>query len=154
MSGAAHHRGSSRQNFATPPEFVHAVEARFGAITVDLAASADNAKAPAWIDEERNSLLVDWHKFDGLLWLNPPFAHIKPWARKCDVESALGARIALLVPASVGSEWFNDHVHGRALVLPLRPRLTFVGADDPYPKDLMLCVFGEPAGFEPWRWKP
>ncbi len=60
----------------------------------------------------------------------------------------------MLIPASVATNWFADEIHGCALVLPIRPRLTFVGHQHPYPKDLMLCVYnlGAP-GFEPWRWK-
>ena len=39
------------------------------------------------------------------------------------------------------------------MVLGLSPRLTFEGTDDPYPKDLMLSVFGYGlSGFGTWRW--
>ncbi len=41
------------------------------------------------------------------------------------------------------------------MVLGLSPRLTFEGTKDPYPKDLMLSVFGYGMnGFDTWRWKP
>ena len=59
----------------------------------------------------------------------------------------------MLVPASVGSCWFADHVFGKALVLPLRPRLVFVGETHPYPKDLMALAWEGYAGFELWKWK-
>lgn len=65
-----------------------------------------------------------------------------------------GASIALLVPASVGSYWFSNHVYPHALVLAFRPRLSFDGKH-PFPKDLILCLYSpeiEP-GFQPWRWK-
>jgi len=102
-----------------------------------------------------NALTENWCRWAGLLWLNPPYDNIKAFAAKCRAESAKGATIAMLIPASVATNWFAEEIHGHALVLPIRPRLTFVGHKDPYPKDLMLCVYGLAApGFEPWRWKP
>ncbi len=158
MTGAAFNRGKSKQDYSTPDDFIAAVEARFGPLVWDLAASESNAKAPGLFSEEDDSLCdaTGWLPCDvgyGLLWLNPPFTNIAPWAQKCRREFNQGARIALLVPASVGSNWFGEHVHGHALVLPLQgPRLSFDG-ENGYPKDLMLCVYGLPAGFEPWRWR-
>ena len=92
----------------------------------------------------------------GNLWLNPPFSKIEPWAAKCAASAPFGQdqrRVFLLVPAGVGSEWFAQHIHEKALVLAVRPRLTFVGHSAPYPKDTILAVFGEPPGFETWRWQ-
>jgi phage N-6-adenine-methyltransferase len=156
VSGAAHNRGRSKQDYATPWEFVRAVEALIGAkFGWDLAASAENTKAPKFITEAENSLGREWACYlqDEWGWLNPPFANIAPWAAKCAAESAKGAHIAFLVPASVGSNWFAEHVDMKALVRPIRPRLSFDGKN-PYPKDLILCLYGERPGFHPWRWRP
>ncbi len=154
--GGARVIGDGRQDFATPWPFIRAVEARFGPIAFDLAAHDGNTKCDRYLTEEDDSLSIAWHRLrrGELLWLNPPFRRMRPWVAKCEEESRLGARIALLGPASVGTEWFADHVFGKALVLPARPRLTFIGEDDPYPKDLMVCYYsphGE-AGFDLWRW--
>lgn len=162
--------GESKQDYETPPEFIAAVVRRFGPLTWDLAARVDNRKAPFCYTEQsssRGSLGMSWHdpRHRGNLWLNPPFGEIAPWAEKC--ASSLGLRhripgmrdrhdwrVLMLVPASVGSEWYGRHVHGLALVMPLRPRITFVGETQGFPKDLMLCIYelqGQ-VGFEPWRW--
>jgi hypothetical protein len=89
------------------------------------------------------------------LWLNPPFDPISPWAIKCAVSapirSSMSRKILFLVPASVGSEWYAQHVHENALVLLLRPRLSFDGKN-PYPKDCLLAVYGERPGVECWKW--
>jgi len=155
-------RTKTKQDYGTPWEFVRAVERRFGPLVRDLAASAENAKAPLFYDESRNSLTVPWaeENHDGNLWLNPPFADIGPWAMKCRDQSLVRRReggqgfIILLTPASIGSEWYANHVHGFAYVLGLSPRITFDGTDDPYPKDLMLSVYGYGlTGFGAWRWK-
>ena len=144
----------SKQDYGTPWPFIRAVEARWGALTLDLAAREDNAKAPAYITPEQDSLTSVWVPF-GRQWLNPPFARITPWAAKCAASELLAdARRFLLVPASVGSNWFASHVHRKALVLGLNgPRLQFEGSPDPYPKDLMLVCYGESPGFDVWRWR-
>jgi len=144
--------GRSKQDYATPPEFIAAVVERFGVLAWDLAASHENAKAPHYFIEADNSLDQNWSALQGNRWLNPPFCDIGPWAEKCSKTTLpSGDRIFLLVPASVGSNWFHRHVHGKALVLALSPRLSFDGKN-PFPKDCMLCVYGRHAGFDVWRW--
>jgi len=160
--------GKSKQDYGTPWDLIRAVEKRFGTFVWDLAATKENAKAPRFITPEEDSLKVDWptggDDARGNLWLNCEFAHISPWAKKCaeHVERlAFGRLLVLLTPASVGANWFFNYVHGRALVIPLRPRFAFegqpinpkTGKADPYPKDCMISVFGEKPGFEPWKWK-
>lgn len=146
-------RHRSKQDYGTPWEFIRACERRFGLISWDLAATTENTKAPAWITPEMDSLAREW-RMKGNLWLNPPFADIGPWAEKCALDSsAHGARILFLTPASVGSNWFRDFVHGKALVLGLNGRLTFAGTDAPYPKDCILSAFGlGKTGFDVWTW--
>lgn len=154
-------RWRSEQAVPTPREFLPPVAERFGVITFDLAATPANSVVGGYhfgpgsmwgVD----ALVQSWHRRNGLLWLNPPFETIGPWAAKCREEAAAGATIAMLTPASVGSIWFAEHVHGRALVLGLSPRLKFVGCKHQYPKDLMLSVYGPciTPGFDVWRWKP
>lgn len=166
--------GKSKQDYGTPWELIRAVEARWGKLALDLAAhdNGDNAKAPAWIGESDDYLKQDWTVGKGLFrtglplsllcWCNPPFENLGPWAAKWAADAKKGARIIALVPASIGAEWFAEHVYRKALVVALRPRLTFEGCSDPYPKDCMLLCYGcssevngwSPAeGFQVWRWK-
>jgi phage N-6-adenine-methyltransferase len=150
--------GRSKQDYGTPWAFIRACEARWGRFDVDLAAVAGNAKAARFIgpEEESVSWATDRRCTPGskLAWLNPPFADIAPWAKKCVGETGVSdLRIIMLTPASIGTEWFAEHVHGRAMVIGIRPRLTFEGAPDPYPKDLMLSLFGfGDSGFDVWKW--
>lgn len=156
--------GKSVQEVGTPRAFLDAVEERFGKLAWDLAADESNHVTEGWSGpgsaKQPDSLLGAWWALPpGLLWLNPPFGNIGEWAAKCAGWRDLPGpgwqqRIALLVPASVGTNWFAEYVDGRALVLFLRPRLTFVGHTAPYPKDLMLVVYGEKPGYECWRWRP
>lgn len=146
--------GRSRQDYGTPPEFLRAVERRFGPIAFDLAARPDNAVTSAHFSPRTNSLVQHWNRLTGVLWLNPPFGKPDAWAGKCARSMGPGRVILLLTPASVSTEWFADYVYGRARVFAIRPRLTFVGCQDPYPGDLILSAFGPdyPPAFCCWRW--
>jgi phage N-6-adenine-methyltransferase len=156
--------GKSKQDYATPWEFIDAVEKRFGRMTFDLAATGHNYRVRVeylsfkhYFTPEIDSLAQDWKKLRGNLWLNPPYGHIDPWAKKCAettpvTTSICGRRIFFLVPASIGANWFADHVFQKARVIALQGRLSFDGVS-PYPKDCMLAVFGEKPGFEVWDWR-
>ena len=144
--------GRSVQDVGTPRDFLDAVEKRFGPICIDLAATDENKACHVFVSPYEDAFSFDWGMFSGLQWLNPPYSDIGKWAKKC-AESA-PAKIALLVPAAVGTNYFRDHIFNQSRVLFLSPRLTFVGHTQSYPKDLMLCMYGFEPGFECWRWKP
>lgn len=147
--------GKSKQDYATPNEFIYAIEDRLGDIFMwDLAASADNAKAANFITQEQDSLVQPWNELAGWLWLNPPFGNIKPWVEKCWKESRLGAKIACLVPASTGANWYKEWVYRKAYTTFLNGRITFVGTSDPYPKDLMVLLYASylEGGSCIWSW--
>ena len=153
----------SKQDYATPENFIAAVKARLGVehFSFDFAADASNAKAAGFWTEAVDSLSrtpLEWaSKIDGGWgWLNPPFTKIGPWARHCSITKKCGGSIAFLVPAGIGANWYRDHVHGQALVLALNGRLAFM-PDKPtwlYPKDCILCLYSPfvTAGFEVWTW--
>lgn len=156
-TGAGFNRKESKQDYATPPDFMAAFVRRFGPVAFDLAASKENAKHERYFSVADNSLVQSWRAIDGNLWLNPPFDAITPWAKKCYEEGGLGgARVFLLVPASVGSNWFRDYVFNKAAVLFLNGRLHFDPAHPKwgYPKDCLLAGFGPfRSGCDVWTWK-
>lgn len=153
MTEPAQKPGKSKQDYGTPRIFLDAVEKRFGVIRHDLAASAENAVCADYFDEARNSLVQDWSVLRGTLWLNPPFGDIGPWAKKLASVRHRRGWTCMLVPASIGTEWYSQHAHDQVVVLGLSPRIKFVGAADAYPKDLALMVAGfGMRGFDTWRW--
>lgn len=161
VTGPSMNRHRSCQTYATPPNLRDAIVKRFGFPSWDLAASAENYFGPAgkYFDEKNSAFIHEWNRIEGILWLNPPFADIAPWAEKCAVASKQGARILLLVPASVGAKWFQEHVHDRAShIYFLAPRICFDGKG-PFPKDVILAHYNSD-GKDPistyyrcWRWK-
>lgn len=155
----------TKQDYRTPPAFIEAVALRFGRPTFDLCATPGEQieGVEHYFSPEQDSLAQSWgylqtpnedDRTPRVVWLNPPFANIEPWAKKLTSECCLLKRWTLmLVPASIGTEWFAKHVQGKALVLGLSPRITFQGCDAPYPKDLMLvCVGFGVVGFDTWKW--
>lgn len=160
--------GRSKQDYATPKDFIAAVKTRLGIpahrqFAHDFAADRRNKQADTYYsakDSAFNYSPSEWRVrcAMGWGWLNPPFNDITPWANRASLCKYEGGQIAMLVPASVGSNWFRDHVYQEALVLALNGRLAFM-PDKPtwlYPKDCILCLYSEAIapGFEVWDWRP
>ena len=160
----------SKQDYTTPQVFIDAVKMWLDIRTFafDFAADKTNTKAVRYRTEQDDSLSIpatEWarHCGQGWGWLNPPFARIEPWVQMCILACfntrAGGARIALLVPASVGSNWYRDNIHQQpgVNVLFLNGRIPFM-PDKPtwlYPKDTMLVLFGtgQPFQSDVWTWR-
>lgn len=151
--------GKSFQAYSTPDDFLIAVKMRLGIreFSIDLAADASNRKAKRWFDEQTDALSrAHWSQEIGRGkwgWLNPPFADIAPWAERCVRTAQHGGQVAFLTPASVGANWFADHVYNHALVLALQSRLDFIPGEL-YPKDCILSLYGPTIapGFVLWDW--
>lgn len=151
--------GRSKQDYCTPPEFLLALKKRLAIeeFSIDLAADCDNRVTHLFYTEQDNALIQPWGHIGGWAYCNPPFAHLEPWVDKAAVEGIHGASIAMLVPASVGANWWRLCVDGLAHVLFLNGRLAFM-PDKPkwlYPKDCALLlytpyIFG---GYEVWDWR-
>jgi phage N-6-adenine-methyltransferase len=179
LTGPSINRHRSKQDYGTPWPLIRAIEKRWGSLAIDLAATAENAKAPRFITPEQDSLTQPWNVVIGQnerAFLNPEFADIDPWAARCNKHRIRS--IIFLVPASIGSEWFAEHCEANAKIIGLRPRICYEGCHQlfaknhpragerkcdlscvgcaTYPKDCMLNLFGpqfdrEPK-FQTWRW--
>ena len=147
-------KNKTEQVVCTDPRLFKALHDHFG-FTVDLACNKDNCLCDRGITEAEDSLSVDWYKLsDGFMWLNPPFNQCGIWAEKCAREMERGAKIIMLAPASVGSNWFRDNIYKKARVRFLTGRLTFVGHKSPYPKDCMIAIYdGINFGLDIWNWR-
>ena len=149
----------SKQDYGTPPELLDSLKKYLGIdqFDYDLAASNENHVAPKWYTESDDALKQSWHEdiHEGWGFCNPPYANITPWVKKAYEESREGASIVMLLPASVGSNWWSEWVHEKALVLFVSPRITFVGASDPYPKDCAILVYKRwySPDYKTWNWR-
>lgn len=157
--------GRSKQNYRTPKNLFNAILKRLAIdhFAFDFAADRFNTKAKYWWGEKDNSLARGSKNWLQMLrgewgWLNPPFARIGRWARKCVMTHRRGGKIALLVPASVGSNWFLQYIWQEpgVKVIYLNGRPSFDGKAG-FPKDCMLVLFLgtqlRPFESEVWTWK-
>jgi phage N-6-adenine-methyltransferase len=97
---------------------LHAV--RGSGFTLDVAASAENAKAPCFYTEEEDSLNRSWSGH--VVWCNPPYRKIGDWVDKCVDERV---PTGLLVPSSTGSAWFRDAAENCVAWYLFRGRIRF-----------------------------
>lgn len=154
--------GRSKQDYSTPPEFLAALKNKLGIgqFDIDLAASAENAVCVNYYDEAMDSLADhnSWQVITGgWAFCNPPYADIRPWVMKAYRESVKGAQVAMLVPASVGSNWWRTWVDGAAYVLFLNGRLAFMPNKPKwlYPKDTAVLLYSKwlQGGYGVWSWR-
>lgn len=107
----------SRQDWATPPE-VLAIVRRLGEIGLDPCSNAHSIVGAKVEWRKHNppggSLGLPWAGY-GLVYVNPPYGRggvTKLWVEKASREAHLGAELVLLVPASVGTDWFRRYILG------------------------------------------
>lgn len=113
--------------------------------TIDVAASAENAKLPRYFTAEDDGLARDW---DGeRVWCNPPYSNIEPWLVKAWDEwqmRPVAELIVMLLPANRTEQgwWqrqvepFRDRQRGvRVEFLPGRMRFIVPPADVVKPND-------------------
>lgn len=118
----ARYRGKGRE-WATPVALYESLDAEFG-FTVDVSASDLNYKHPRYWTETQNGLAQDWR--GEVCWMNPPYgAEIRAWIRKARESADAGATVVGLLPAETDSDWWHEHIVGRAEVRYLRGRIRF-----------------------------
>lgn len=101
-----------RNLWQTPIPLFVALDAEF-CLTLDAAASADNALCNRYITEEQNTLETPWADYlsiPGYVWLNPPYSDITPFVKKAAAESANQIGTVMLVPADTSVGWFREAI--------------------------------------------
>lgn len=101
-----------RNLWQTPIPLFVALDAEF-CLTLDAAASANNALCSRYITEEQNTLETPWANYlsiPGYVWLNPPYSDITPFVKKAAAESANQIGTVMLVPADTSVGWFREAI--------------------------------------------
>lgn len=140
-------------NRGTTWEVFNPLHERFG-FTVDVAASAENAKLPRFYTVEQDGLAQDWS--GERVWCNPPYSNIEPWVEKAHGGGA--ELVVMLLPANRTEQiWWQRHVEpfrraGTLTVefLPGRMRFINPGEDSVKPNarppfGCCLVIFGSEA---------
>lgn len=155
-------RTKTVQDVGTPLELIAAVEQSVGGIWVDLASTQELAVCKTFVTPEMDALGQKYGNWAAALsqpgrwgWLNPPFGESTRWVKHAAEQAFKGARLILLLQAAVGSNYFAEHIYGRAEVRFLQGRLTFRGHAQPYPKDCLLAIYepGRYPALRVWDWR-
>ncbi len=97
---------------ATTAEVFAPLMDRF-AFTIDVAASAHNAKCERYINRDEDGLVASWS--GERVWCNPPYSDIRPWVEKAWRSDC--PLIVMILPANRTEQgWWQD------LVEPFRDR--------------------------------
>lgn len=122
--------------WSTPQTLFDELNKEFG-FTVDVAATADNAKCARYYDMEMDGLAQNWD--NEVVWCNPPYGRvIGDWVKKASESQAT---TVLLIPSRTDVRWFHDYVYGKAEVRFIRGRLKFGGCKVAAPFPNMVVIF-------------
>ncbi len=118
----------------TPRALFATLHAEF-CFTLDVCATSDNAKCPAFFSLEDDGLAQPWA---GVCWMNPPYGPtIGAWMKKAYESAQQGAVVVCLVPSRTDTKWWHEYVqHGE--VRFLSGRLTFGGAKNSAPPNALV----------------
>jgi phage N-6-adenine-methyltransferase len=146
----------------TDPALFAKLDARFH-FTIDVAASAANAKCERYFTVEDDGLAQSWRTpAREHVWCNPPYSNIEPWVQKAHAEmnhiSWSPRVIVMLLPANRTEQgWWQRQVEPyrdkgegfRVEFLPGRPRFVApdkpgIGPNERPPFGCCLLVWGDP----------
>lgn len=130
------HYSSATPEWSTPQDFFDRQNAIHG-FTLDVCATAENAKCHHYFSEEIDGLSKKW---TGVCWMNPPYGRgIKAWVKKAYEASLQGTTVVCLVPARTCTAWWHDYCMKGEIEF-IRGRLKFGGSkwNAPFPSALVI----------------
>lgn len=129
------HFSSATDNWATPQDLFDKLHKAFH-FTVDVCASAENAKCELYFDEAMDGLIQPW---TGVCWMNPPYGRgIGDWMAKAYASAKAGATVVCLVPARTDTKWWHNYaVKGEIYFIPGRLKFGNATASAPFPSAIV-----------------
>lgn len=148
MKGQKVLHSSASDEWATPQEFVDALERRIQLrFVLDPCASKENKKARRYFTEAEDGLKQDWGR--DLFFCNPPYSAVGDWVRKASTGWGF-----CLVPARTDTKWFHEAVKEAGQVIFLKGRLKFGDQKNsaPFPSCVIgFGSYGPRVSFEDWK---
>lgn len=121
MSGPNSKPEVGQQNYRTPASFLTAIKRRFqiASIDWDCACTATDCvgESGGYTYPAVDALAQDWRELalPGVTaFFNPPFAQSGAF---CAKAASSGARVLGLIPVAIGTKWWRQHVHQKAVVV-------------------------------------
>lgn len=118
---------TDRRHASTPQSLADWAIKRYG-LTLDVCASAWNAKLPRYYDLDRgeDGLELPW---DAGVWCNPPWADIRRWLGKTVLEVYAAARCpvaVLCLPYRPAVKWWFEYIRAFANhLVEIEGRITY-----------------------------
>jgi|SRR6185503_7948532 len=137
---------SQTVEWETPQNLFDELNEEFG-FTVDIAASALNAKVFPYFDKNTNSLEHPLLWDHQIVWCNPPYGRqIKDWVKMA--SEAKNSIVVMLVPARTDTRWFHEYVYKKQNVEVrfIKGRLKFGGEKNNAPFPNMIIIFSPTQG--------
>ena len=130
---------SNTGEWETPQEFFDELDKEFH-FTLDVCATAENAKFARYYTKEQDGLHQPW---DGVCWCNPPYGReIGKWVKRAHNYAMEGITTVMLLPARTDTQWFHDYIlNPKREIRFIRGRLKFGGAKNSAPFPSMVVVF-------------
>lgn len=126
--------------WATPQETFDKLNEEFG-FTLDVCATDENHKCARYFTKETDGLKQKW---DGKVWMNPPYGReIINWIKKAYESALAGAVVVCLVPARTDTAWFQ-YCWKASEIRFVKGRLKFGGSKEsaPFPSAIVVFDFG------------
>ena len=132
------HFSSKTPEWSTPQDLFDKLH-RVWEFTLDVCATAENAKVLYFYDKADDGLKQSWKGH--VCWMNPPYGReIGKWMRKAFQESLRGAVVVCLVPARTDTVWWHDYAMKGDITF-LKGRLKFGGATNSAPFPSAIVIF-------------
>lgn len=130
--------------WSSPPHIIEQVIQEFGEISLDPAASVDNAICSRYFTEEEDGLKRSWR--GNLVYVNPPYGRIlNEWVAKALYEYDMGRskRIVMLLPSRTCTRWFHAlYARSDVEIRFIKGRLKYGDGSSPAPFPSILVIIG------------
>lgn len=124
---------SASDTWLTPPEFLENIY-KFSEIGLDPCSHPHSlVKSKNKILLPQDGLEVDWHKHEGMTFVNSPYGRkLKLWVKKAVVEHGRGAEVLFLLPARTDTKAFQKWIFPTASAICfIEGRIRFIDGRDP-----------------------
>lgn len=133
---------SASDEWSTPQDLFDVLNKEFN-FTLDACASDTNHKCDKYFTQQTDGLSQKW---EGVVWVNPPYSDIKAWIKKAYEESQQGycEKVVLLIPARTDTKIWHEYCQLGTDIRFIKGRLKFGDAKNCAPFPSAIIVFSNP----------
>lgn len=126
--------------WSTPQDLFDKLNDEFN-FTLDVCATAENAKCINYFTKEDNALKQEWAITHTRIYMNPPYGRgIFEWVKKAYDTSLTGPTVVCLLPARTDTAWWHDYCM-KGEIRFIRGRLKFGGHKNSAPFPSAIVIF-------------